>query len=94
MTPTRKTQPPGLRNPSSAEHSEQAGRPASRLCTWVDCRLEAMHPQERGDGGIWANLCQSHHDELESCLASLDPRKLLSSWIKAQGGAKKAAQRI
>ncbi len=66
-------------------------------CTWVDCRLDAAHPQVAEDGEQWANLCEDHNKELEESLdlaVSGNIKKMISSWIKAQGGSKKAAARM
>jgi hypothetical protein len=63
-------------------------------CTWVDCQAEALHPQLDRQGKQWACLCQEHHDRLEKALTDLEPKGLLSCWVKAQGGAKAAARRL
>lgn len=63
-------------------------------CTWKDCDKPATQPQVASDGEIWANLCDEHHEKLEESLSSLEPKKLLSAWVKAQGGANKAAKRM
>lgn len=61
-------------------------------CTWLDCSREATQPQLDKNGEQWANLCQECHDYLEHGFVSLDPKRILSNWVKAQGGAKKAAE--
>ena len=66
----------------------------TQRCTWVDCSEEGINPQFSKDGEVWACLCDEHHLKLESDLDSLDARKILSSWVKAQGGAEKAAGRM
>ena len=63
-------------------------------CTWKDCKQEAIHPQFARDGEQWANLCGLHLKFLEDAMKDHNPRILLSAWIKAQGGAKKAANRV
>lgn len=63
-------------------------------CTWKDCDKEAKYAQLDNDGVEWANLCGEHHFLLEEALDSLDPRILVARWIKAQGGAAKAAGRM
>lgn len=62
-------------------------------CTWINCESEAKYPQIAEDGDVWANLCDTHNQELDSSLDSTNPKILLSVWVKAQGGAKRAAQR-
>lgn len=66
------------------------------LCTWVDCKNEACHPQVGKGGNKWADLCGMHHAILE--LASdgfisgkTGPGPMLAAWVKASGGAKKMA---
>ena len=63
-------------------------------CTWIDCDVEATHPQIAKDGEEWANLCDEHHEETEQALKSMVPEKLLRAWVRAQGGAKLATQRM
>ncbi len=63
-------------------------------CTWKDCEKDAKVPQYDKDKKEWANLCQKHHDEIEDCIKNFNPKKMLGCWVKAQGGAKKAANRI
>jgi hypothetical protein len=68
-------------------------------CTWLNCEAKAQYPQISGDGSAWANLCQVHHQEIDDCMIKFDspeygPKRMLASWVKAQGGAKKAAERM
>lgn len=67
-------------------------------CTWKDCASEAKHPQIASDQQQWANLCDEHNSELEMGILQTgetrDVRSLMSAWVKAQGGAKKAAERM
>ena len=63
-------------------------------CTWVDCLEQGINPQFSKDGKEWACLCDEHHLKLEGDLDSLDAKRILSSWVKAQGGAAEAAGRI
>ena len=62
-------------------------------CTWVDCTEASTHPQIGQTGQVWANLCLHHHAELNTAMSTSVPR-MLSAWIKAQGGAKKASMRV
>lgn len=52
-------------------------------------------PQLDNDSNEWAILCKWHHDEIEAAISSnpFNPKMLLRAWIKAQGGAKSAAER-
>lgn len=63
-------------------------------CTWEGCEVEASVPQVGEDGQQWANLCTSHHAEIETSMVSLDAKTVLRSWIKAQGGSRAAANRM
>lgn len=63
-------------------------------CTWVGCEVEATVPQIAKDGEQWANLCAAHEAELNGNIDALDAKKLLSSWVKAMGGAKAATARM
>lgn len=64
-------------------------------CTWVGCEAEAKFPQISSDGKTeWANLCDLHHKEIDGALDSFDAKRILSNWVKAQGGAKAAAGRM
>lgn len=63
-------------------------------CTWVDCELDACIPQIARDGTQWANLCAEHALKLDTAIAMNKPKILLAYWVKAQGGSKKAAERM
>lgn len=62
-------------------------------CTWEGCGNEARAPQIAGDGSVWANLCDEHSKQLEDAIDALDVEKILSSWVKAQGGSAQAARK-
>ena len=59
-------------------------------CTWQDCTQ--LVPQIAKDGSQWADLCAAHAQELEDNL--LDAKGVLRCWVRAQGGAKAAAERM
>lgn len=63
-------------------------------CTWLDCTAEAQHPQTAIDGDVWANLCEGHKKLLDESMTARSAKVLLSSWVKAQGGAKAVAARM
>ncbi len=67
-------------------------------CTWIECRLRAKHEEKAKDGSVWARLCQKHHDELDKTVYAATrsglPGALISVWVKAQGGARKATKRL
>ena len=63
-------------------------------CTWKGCSENAIKEQLDKNGKIWANLCDNHHDKLNNVIN--DPKKIkkiLSYWVKAQGGAEVATRR-
>jgi thymidine phosphorylase len=45
------------------------------------------------DGVVWANLCDEHNAEVQKSLESGKAAMILSTWVAAQGGAGKAAER-
>ncbi len=70
-------------------------------CTWKDCDKEGDYELEDKNGGVWAFLCQGHYDEYENDvgIAIQDPskhnlKKMLSGYVKAQGGAKELVKKI
>jgi hypothetical protein len=60
-------------------------------CTWEGCDSENAEDIISNDGEVWCRLCRKHEKEL---VKSYTDKSLLSSWIKAQGGAEKAAGRM
>jgi hypothetical protein len=67
-------------------------------CTWKDCLEGGLHRQVAEDGQVWAVLCDKHNSELNQAIDLMvkgdGPKAMLSAWVKAQGGAKKAAKRM
>ena len=69
-------------------------------CTWVDCKNEGVHALKDRGGETWATLCDMHNNLFEDTikLGNADPKtyapRIVSNWIKAQGGSKKAAERM
>lgn len=72
--------------------------PAERRCTWcfkeIRCARTAKHEQVDKAGNVWADLCDEHSTELDAAVASVDPKRNLSAWIKASGGSKKLSERM
>ena len=60
-------------------------------CTWKNCNEDSVTEEKDRNGRIWAKLCQEHHDELDKSLNEFNPKKILSCWVLASGGAKKMA---
>lgn len=65
-----------------------------KACTWKGCAEEACRRQIGKDGREWADLCAPHDVELKAAQGSSDVKVILKSWILAQGGAEKAAERM
>lgn len=63
-------------------------------CTWEGCGGFGEFIRKGRDGSQWAILCRFHEDKMNDIIASGDVKKLLGSWVKAQGGAKAAAKRM
>jgi len=65
-------------------------------CTWVDCAKVGLFPQKADDGEQWAWLCGEHQDKLDDAIqgASENPFRMLSCWVKAQGGSRLATKRM
>ena len=60
-------------------------------CTWEGCTEDATQPQLDKNGRAWVDLCYRHHEVLGTAIDSGVPQ-MLSAWVKAKGGAKKAAE--
>ena len=72
-----------------------------KKCTWLRCNNDAKHKMKAKDGEIWAELCQEHYElhdkDLMDVVSNTDKesiKKMLSNWVKAQGGSKKVSERI
>ena len=57
-------------------------------CTWKNCNNEGKHSQKDKDGNEWTFLCEDHNKELDESIINFNAKKVLSCWVKAQGGAK------
>lgn len=64
------------------------------MCKWEGCVNGATKDQLDRDGIIWTRLCDEHDKKLDEAIKSLNPKRLVFAWIKAQGGAKAAAARM
>lgn len=63
-------------------------------CTWEGCAEKAAHPMFARDGEQWAFLCNEHKVKFDAAFTPYEVGKVLSTWVKAQGGAKAAAARM
>ena len=63
-------------------------------CTYIDCVKIAVYFPKDGKPGF--ALCNNHKKELEefNTIKPFDVKKLIGFWVKAQGGAQKAAERM
>lgn len=66
----------------------------AKACTWRGCEKPAVHPQVDKYGRHWAMLCPAHHQELNTAVSDLDPRRMLRCWVLAKGGSQEAARRV
>lgn len=64
-------------------------------CTFEGCTRPAVHENKAKDGKVWSNLCDDHNRQLNDAIsAGSGPAKIVSLWVKCQGGSKKAADRV
>lgn len=63
-------------------------------CTWIDCQASGFYEQKAKDGRVWATLCETHDKLVHAAYESGDVKRILSNWVKAQGGAKAAVSRM
>ena len=63
-----------------------------RRCTWVNCAHDALHLQLDKAKNQWADLCDLHDAELDSSIKDGPVKRMLSNWVKAKGGARKAME--
>lgn len=63
-------------------------------CTWKGCEDEATVGCYSKTGERWAHLCGQHEIKLDAAILSGNPRRIMSCYIKAQGGAEAAAKRV
>ena len=63
-------------------------------CTWVGCEAPAAHIQYDRDGCMWANLCARHAKEFHDAVDGDNVKVICSVWVKAQGGARAAMERM
>ena len=63
-------------------------------CSYFGCQDSICKDDENIEQGM--KFCQDHHDELESYITAkpFNPAKVVSFWIKANGGAKRMAERF
>lgn len=62
-------------------------------CTWQNCTNPFKCVYKSQSGEVWARLCAEHDEIIKVAIKDAEPKRLLSCYIKAQGGSKVAAQR-
>lgn len=76
---------------------EEAGKVTvaeeGHACTWEGCGASATKALMDDNWEPWAQLCDEHYHLTEARLQSLNPKEVLSVWIRAQGGVKKSVKR-
>ena len=62
-------------------------------CTWEGCTKEASEDLKTTSEKIWAQLCKEHAKEVDDaiCAQPFNAPRMVSVWIRAHGGAKRAA---
>lgn len=63
-------------------------------CTFEGCSTEAVHELKSRDGEIWARLCEDHNKQIADAIKANDYKRVVGLWVKAQGGSKKASERM
>lgn len=63
-------------------------------CTWKGCNGEAEHVYKSQTGQQWAKLCKEHDEIMTTAIKDGEADRLLSCYIKAKGGAQKAASQM
>jgi hypothetical protein len=71
-------------------------------CTWQGCPDPATNPNVAEDGNIWSCLCHRHQAEYKASIKGVNRTeadrqsiaRMMHCWIQAQGGPKKAADRM
>ncbi|MDA3900035.1 MAG: hypothetical protein PF637_05895 [Spirochaetes bacterium] len=63
-------------------------------CTWKGCDNQADIKLYNKLGFEWANLCNMHNQELEKAIQDKDVRRIMRSWVLANGGASELAKKI
>ena len=62
-------------------------------CTWEGCDMPAVKQRRDRHNRVWANLCHGHDAELAAALQRRSAH-VVTAWIRAQGGAVKAANNL
>ena len=63
-------------------------------CSWKGCESEGIHKVTDREGIQWALLCDEHNEELNASIREGSAPKIMSCYVKAKGGAEKAAKEL
>jgi hypothetical protein len=66
----------------------------TKRCSWKDCPGEGLISQLDKNGHEWACLCDECDSLLTDALESGDVKRIMSTYIRAQGGAEKMMSRF
>ena len=61
------------------------------ICSYFGCTYPIAESEKETTKGM--KFCEIHLAEIEKLLDSFDARGVVSFWVKAQGGAKRATKR-
>lgn len=65
------------------------------ICTWEGCTDRGYHLRlDRQGLRCWATLCEAHNNMFQAAVDEGNVKKILSYYVKAVGGSKKAAERM
>jgi hypothetical protein len=85
-----------LSQASRGDYEERDAR-----CSWDGCENAGVYRQKATDGEQWAFLCETHNGKVDGSIdaalkepSEVNIKTLLGSWVKAQGGAKAATDRV
>ena len=64
------------------------------ICTWEGCTDRGYHLRLDKQGRPWATLCESHNNMFQAAVDTQNIKKVLSYYVHAVGGSKKAMERF
>lgn len=63
-------------------------------CSGKGCESEGTHKVTDREGIQWALLCDEHNEELNASIREGSAPKIMRCYVKAKGGAEKAAKEL
>jgi hypothetical protein len=61
-------------------------------CSYFGCEFFIADSEINSKDAM--KFCETHLEEVNKLMYCLDPKKILAFWVRAQGGAKRAADRL